>query len=126
MDEDISFSHEITPLLYYTKIEETMSKSQNFFAQLFDFSFNDFITVKIIGIVYGIGIGLSGLFTLVGIIASFTQEGYSIIIALIVMPLSFLASIIVLRITLESVVVMFRIAQSTTRTAENTKDLRNP
>ncbi len=103
-----------------------MAKSQDFIAQLFDFSFNDFITVKIVGIVYGVGIGLSGLFSLVTIIGGFSQGFLPGIGALIVAILCFFISIILLRITLESLIVMFRIALNTGRTAENTKDLRNP
>jgi uncharacterized membrane protein len=102
-----------------------MSKNQNFLIQLFDYSFSNFITIQIIGIVYIIGIIFSGLFSIVSIATSFYQGFWAGILALIVAPLSFLVGTIILRIILESVIVVFRIAQNTSHTAENTKDLRN-
>jgi uncharacterized membrane protein len=102
-----------------------MSQTKNFLAQLFDFSFTDFITPKLVGIVYGIGIGVVGVYSLITIVTGFYEAFWLGLLGLVVAPFIFLGMIIILRFYLEFLVVMFRVAQNTSRIAENTKDLRN-
>lgn len=102
-----------------------MSQPRDFVEQLLDFSFTDFITVKIIGIIYGVGIGVLSLLFVAAIFSGFSQGIVPGIGSLIVAVLTFFVSLILLRISLEFIVVTFRIAQNTSRTAENTKNLSN-
>ena len=101
-----------------------MARPRSFFEQLFDFSFSEFITPKIVGVLYAIGIlGIS--IASLGILGAGFQSGNGIV-TLLVTPLIFLLYIIFLRVGLETLVVAFRTSENTKRTAENTENLRNP
>ena len=102
-----------------------------FFAALFDYSFSQFITVRLVRLLYVIatGIGviaalLTILFTFIG--AAFVPSSYQaggggrFLIALILVPLAFLIYMIVVRLYLELVVVLFRIAEYAREIAHNT------
>ncbi len=85
-------------------------ETKGFFGALFDFSFSEFLTPKIIKVLYGIGLALAAIGALVFIVAGF-HRGVGIgIIFLIISPLVFLLYALVVRIYLEILIVMFRIA----------------
>ncbi len=101
-----------------------MSASKGFLNQLFEFSFSHFIGIRIIGILYGIGIFFAGLFALGIGLAGFRNGVGSGAVTLILSPFFFLLYVILLRITLEGFVAALRTAQNTTFLVENAK--RNP
>lgn len=86
---------------------------KGFFAKLFDFSFSEFITTKIIKILYGIGMALSVVWVISFIVAGFMQSALMGILVLILSPVVFLLFIILLRVCLEIIIVIFRIAKNT-------------
>lgn len=89
-----------------------MEQRKGFLASLFDFSFSEFITTKIIKILYGIGIFFAGLMALFVIVAAFRESpGYGILGLLILAPLVFLLHVIIARVWLEVIIVIFRIAE---------------
>ncbi len=90
-----------------------MDEKLGFFGALFDFSFSEFITTKIIKILYGILICLAGLGTLAIIFSGFQQLGGGGIVVLIIAPIVFLLYVILARVWLEIVLVIFRIAEHT-------------
>jgi Domain of unknown function (DUF4282) len=98
-----------------------MSASKGFFNLLFEFSFSRFIGIKIIGVLYGIGIFFTGLLTLMFLAAGFSQDFLRGVGALIVSPFLFLLYVILLRITLEGFVAALRTAENTTQLVENAK-----
>ncbi|WP_341524755.1 DUF4282 domain-containing protein [Nostoc sp. UHCC 0302] len=103
-----------------------MASSRNFFTVLFDFSFSEFITPRVVGVLYGIAIFFVGLGTL-GIIAGGFRGGFLPGIgSLLLAPLAFLLYTILIRVGLEGLMVAFRTAANTGRTADNTESLRNP
>jgi Domain of unknown function (DUF4282) len=102
-----------------------MARPRGFFSTLFDFSFSEFIALKIIGVLYAIGIFLIGLATLAIVISGFAKGFSSGLVALIVGPLIFLLYVILIRIGLEGLIAALRTADNTSRIAENTRDLRN-
>ena len=87
---------------------------KGFFSALFDFSFSEFITTKIIKFIYGLNIVIAGLVTLIMI---FSQFGHGKVLAgigmLIISPIAFLLWVCLSRIYLELVIVIFRIAENT-------------
>ena len=83
----------------------------NFLAALFDFSFSEFVTTKIIKILYGILIVLAGIAALVAIIAGFIDSAGRGVLMLVLSPLMFLLYVIMARVWLELVIVIFRIAE---------------
>jgi hypothetical protein len=95
------------------------SSDPAFWAGLFDFSFTRFITLKFIRVIYIILVAMIGLFGLLLFVLSLaTNNGAAgVFVALIVVPLFTLFWIIVVRLTLEGIVVIFRIGENTTRIA---------
>jgi hypothetical protein len=87
---------------------------KGFFASLFDFSFTELITTKIIKVLYGLGI--LGAVLLAGSLMipaiKYSSAGQKIL-ALILFPLVVLLYIIILRVFYEIIIVIFRIAEYT-------------
>ena len=85
---------------------------KGFFTQLFDFSFTEFVTTKIIKFIYILGLILTGLATIAIIISAFSQSSVIGIVSLIFSPLIFLIYVIILRVWLEIIIVIFRISEN--------------
>ncbi len=85
-------------------------EARGFFEALFDFSFSEFLTPKIINILYGVGLVLAAIGALVFIGAGFHRSMGAGIIFLIISPLVFLLYTLAARVYLEILIVMFRIA----------------
>ena len=91
---------------------------KGFFGRLFDLSFNEFITTKIITVLYVcamIGAGVWGLAILFGGFA--TKSFGGILTGLVLAPIAFLVGTILARIWLETLIVLFRIAENTAKIA---------
>jgi len=85
----------------------------SFFRALFDFSFSEFITNKIIKVLYVISIIIAALASLGMIIVSFTtKEALSIIFAIILAPIVFVLWCIFSRVGYEVMIVLFQIAEN--------------
>ena len=102
-----------------------MAQKKGFIQSFFDFSFSSFVAVKIAGVLYAINIVGAGLVAFSVIIAGFVEGFIDGIGALIVVPLLYFMYIFFVRLSLETMVVLFRTAENTARTAENTKSLKN-
>ena len=87
-------------------------------AALLDFGFTKFITLGVVKIIYLLGIGLIGLGFLAALISSFTMGVFAILGVMIVGPIIALLYLMFFRIWLELVVVIFRIAENTTKMVE--------
>ena len=96
------------------------SVPQGFFGKLFDFSFSSFVTPSIIQLVYGIFLVVAGLGALALIVVGLAAGPAEGILLLIISPLVFLFYAIIARIYLEIVIVLFRVAESTSEIARNT------
>lgn len=93
-------------------------KAKGFFQALFDFSFKDFITSKLISFLFGAGVIVGGIIVAGVILGAFaTAINYHsmgpLFITLIAAPIAYLAAIIVLRILLELTMVIFKIEENT-------------
>ena len=98
----------------------SMEQGAGFFASLFDFSFTEFITTKLIKFLYGLGMLLAGLMAVGLIIAGFASHWAVGLLALVLSPLIFLLYVIAVRVWLELVIIVFRIAEHTAEIAKNT------
>lgn len=98
----------------------SQSSSNGFFGALFDFSFSEFVTTRIIKVLYVLGMIGVTLWSLFFVFAGFAQGGIAAVGALLVAVLGFFVGIIYLRVLLEFIVIVFRIAENTSIIARNT------
>jgi hypothetical protein len=89
----------------------------NFFSLLFDLSFSKFIGIKIIGLIYGVGVIFIFLFSLGSLIGGF-QAGQGLL-AFLLSPVSFLSLLISFRIVLEGFVASLKTAENTSELVEH-------
>ena len=83
-----------------------------FLGSLFDFSFSEFVTIKIIRGLYGLGIIGSALFAVFLVFGSFSKSVLIGIISLVIIgPIVFLIGVLLCRIYLEILIVIFRISE---------------
>lgn len=82
---------------------------RGFISSLFDFSFSEFITPKIVSVLYMIGVISAGISTIAMIFFSFFRDGTTGLFAILLSPLLFFLYVIVLRLWLEIIIVLFKI-----------------
>lgn len=100
---------------------DNVAVKKGFFASLFDFSFESFVTPTMIKIIYGLVMVIAGLTYLVYAALLFkVNAGLGILWLIIPGPIVFFLSIIFYRIFLEVVMAIFAIARNTDRTARVT------
>jgi len=99
-----------------------MEEQKEFFTNLFDFSFSEFIVPQIIKILFGIGILASALTALWFIIIGFHGSAWVGILAIIFSPVIFVISVILVRVYLEVVMVLFRIADNITKMVQEKQE----
>jgi len=91
----------------------------DFLASLFDLSFSEFVTIRLIKVLYILGIAGAVLIGLSMLIAGFSNGIGSGIASLIITPIVVGIYILMVRIWLELIVVVFRIAENTSQIAKN-------
>ena len=114
--------HGPPPAAAKTLKDEGSQTGAGFFRALFDFSFTEFITSKIIKFLYGLAIlsiGLGCLFLV--IFAFYRNAGVGVTTLLIIAPLVFIISVIYSRVFLEIIIVIFRIAEHVGEIAKQTR-----
>ncbi len=92
-----------------------MADEKNFFAGLFDFSFQHQLTRRIVKLLYIIGILLGGIMVVVRVVLAYQQSPADGIINLVVGIVSLFVGILVTRVLLELALVILRIAESIER-----------
>lgn len=92
--------------------------ASSFFGKLFDFSFQEFITLSLIKLIYALLMIFAGLGALVFLITMLAQGGAALVAGLIGAPIIFLLYIILARVYLEVLIVVFRIADNTKELVE--------
>lgn len=97
------------------------TNENGFFAKLFDFSFEEFITLSIIKIIYILLLVLSGLGALAMFLGLASQGGVGVVFGLVVAPILFLVYVILTRVWLEFLIVVFRIERNSAEIARNTR-----
>ncbi len=91
---------------------------KGFFGGLFDLSFSEFVTTRVIKVLFVILIILSAIGALALLIGGIAKGGPGAFLAIIVAPIAFILYVLGARIWLEVIIVLFRIAENTTRLVE--------
>jgi len=93
-------------------------ENKGFFGGLFDLSFSEFITTRIIKVLFVLAIVLSGCGAL-GILFSGLARGVGTgVLSLVLAPVAFILYVLGARIWLEIIIVLFRIAENTGKLVE--------
>lgn len=95
--------------------------TKGFFGALFDLSFNSMITVRIVQLLYVLSLVMIGLIVLAIFIAAADDSSASAVIVLILSPFIFIITAIFARVYLETLIVLFKIAENTGDTAAAVK-----
>lgn len=98
----------------------SQSGPSGFFGALFDFSFSHFVTTRIIKVLYVLGIIAVAVWALSLVAGAFRMGGAAIIPMLLLAVIGFFVGIIYLRIVLEFIMIVFRIADNTSAIVHNT------
>lgn len=95
-------------------------EEMGFFGALFDFSFSRFVSVSLIRVAYILAL-LVGLFIVVAtVVMTFFNTGFLAgIFSLIIAPIAFIVFAVIVRVWLEFVVVIYRIADHTKKMADH-------
>ena len=97
-------------------------KKVDFLRGLFDFSFNHFVSSRIMTFLYGLSILSAGLIAFLLVIVGFNASMLFGVFALLIgAPLLFLLSVIYSRVLLEIILVVFRIADPTAHIGETSE-----
>lgn len=88
-------------------------------ATLFDFSFSEFITLKMLKVLYALVIAALGLLALLFVFAGFQLSFLTGVGSVVGAGVLFLLAVTLARIWLEAAVVFFRIAENTAEVAEH-------
>jgi len=91
------------------------------FSAIFDFTFTEFISIDLIRVLYVFAFIVASLTMIATILAGFSNSFWWGLGSIIMAPLVFFTIIFVARISLETMIVLFRIAENTKETADNTK-----
>ncbi len=83
------------------------------FESLFDLSFSEFVTIRLVKILFILGLVIAGAYTLFIGVAMLMEGGLTALFSLVVMPLMFILCVLGLRVYLEIILVLFRIAENT-------------
>jgi hypothetical protein len=96
-------------------------QSTGFFAALFDVSFNTFVTSKLISVLYILAIIFIVIVAIFGIGSGFLKlfdDFWAGFMRIVVTPLAALIWLVFVRITLELIIVIFKIADNTKEMVE--------
>lgn len=104
-----------------------MSQRKSFIESLFDISFNNFVAIRVIGILYIISVALISLVCLGVIFSSLASGNISTILgALVFTPLGWIFYVILIRIGLESLAAAIKTSENTAQMLEIMRNKQNP
>lgn len=109
-----------------------MNSTKNFFQKLFDLSFSEFITLRVLGFIFALGIGTNGLFCVIRIANAFYPGGSEQVNleagigAIVLYTFVFLILTVILRVFLELVAASIRTAINSSKLVEKTYILDKP
>lgn len=103
-------------------IVQQSNQSTGFFSALFDISFNNYVTSQLISVLYILAIIVIALVTLFGVgagVFKLFSDFWGGLLMIIFTPLAALIYLVIVRISLELVIVIFKIADNTKDLVEN-------
>ena len=96
-----------------------MGNEKGFFEAIFDLSFSEFVTIKIIKFLYVLAIIASATMTIIFIVGGFATESVAVgVLFLLLSPVIFMLYVLMARVWLELIIVVFKIAENTSRLIE--------
>jgi len=98
-------------------------ENKGFFESLFDFEFNEYVTLKIVKWVFMLMIFLVSLFTVIFVIDGFGVSVFRGILYLIISPAIFLVLVTISRLFLELTVVIFKLSEDIEMLRKNIEDV---
>jgi hypothetical protein len=101
-------------------------ENKGFFGGLFDLTFTEFVTIRVIKVLFVLAIIISGVFAVGILIAGFAGGAARGLLALIGAPIVFLLYVLGARIWLEVIIVLFRIAENTGKLVEMGQSKNQP
>ena len=94
-------------------------EEKGFIRTMFDFSFSQFVTTKVIKFLLVIAMILAAIIAISVIVSGFVAAWWKGLIVLILSPVIYLLIMLVFRIYLELIIVIFRIAENLVSIKEN-------
>ena len=88
------------------------------FGSLFDLSFTEFVTTRVIKVLFVLAIVIAAIGALGLLISGIASGGGTAFLAIILAPIAFFLCVLMARIWLEVIIVLFRIAENTGRLVE--------
>lgn len=88
-----------------------MEENNGFLHRLFDFTFSELITIKLIRFLYILGVFFSGIGALYVVISMFKSSFFAGLLAILISPLIFLLYVILIRVYMEILLVIFKISE---------------
>lgn len=88
---------------------------------LFNLSFTEFVTTRVIKVLFIIGVIFAAIGTIALIVAGFSAGAGMGILFLLLSPIVFLLYVLAARIWCEMIIVLFRIAENTSRLVDQNK-----
>ena len=96
-------------------------EEKGFLASLFDASFSSMITVKIVSFLYVTALIYLGVVGLAVLVYAFKEDVLMGLVGLILLPVAFVFFAILIRVYAELIIVIFKIADNTSVTAESVR-----
>ena len=94
-------------------------ENKGLIASLFDLSFTEFVTTRVIKVLYVLAILIAVIGALGLLITGIAEGGGTAFIAIILCPIAFFLYLLIARVWLEVIIVLFRIAENTGRLVEH-------
>ena len=88
-------------------------EDKGFFKSLLDFEFKELVTLKVIKVLYMIGILAGGIVGIMILVKAFSQNFAAGLLHVIAAPIAFLLIVIISRIKMELLMTLFRIEENT-------------
>lgn len=100
-----------------------MSQTNSFVQALLDFSFSEFVTIRLLKFFYGLGLVVSALAALGLLLTSLGGGLTRLVMMLVLAPIGFIVAATLCRVWAELVIVMFKISENTGDTARGVADV---
>ena len=94
-----------------------MDEKKGFWSCLFDLSFDELITMRIIKALYAIGILIAGIAAIWIFVEMLSQKGIWVLLYFIAIPITFILVVIIARVKMELLLTLFRIEENTRKPA---------
>lgn len=93
-------------------------QQKGLFGSLFDLSFTEFVTTRVIKVLFVLAILLSAIGASAMLLGGIARGGGAAFLSIIIAPCAFFLYVLMARIWLEVIIVLFRIAENTGRLVE--------